>query len=99
MRKVELLHQLELLTPALVMTPILSLASLILFILVLAIAPNAYAVLTGLLYLLVATLSAYYWVGVKTLYGKYHPSSPVFSSSASPLYQSAPPNYNSLNNQ
>ena len=69
----ELLQQLELqLIPALVMTPILSLTCLIIFIYIwlIAIAIHAYvcAHLTGLLYLLMAILSAYYWAGLKALY-------------------------------
>ena len=109
----ELLEQLELLIPALVMAPILSVTSFIIFIYIwaIAIAAKAYisAHLTGLLYLLMAIISIYYWVGVKALYGKYHPSSPAAFTSSAPLphppnstpypgYLDAPPPYDSLNN-
>ena len=59
----------ELLIPAAVMAPILSLASLIFFIMILVKKTSAEAIIIALVYLLHAILSAYYWVALITLYG------------------------------
>ena len=65
----------ELLIPAAVMAPILSLVCLIFFIMVLVKKTSAEAIIIALLYLLEAILSAYYWVGIITLYGSKKPTS------------------------
>ena len=59
----------ELLIPAAVMAPILSLASLIFFIMILVKKTSAEAIIIALVYLLHAIISAYYWVALITLYG------------------------------
>ena len=64
----------ELLIPAAVMAPILSLVCLIFFIMVLVKKTSAEAVIIALFYLLEAILSAYYWVGLMTLYGSKSPT-------------------------
>ena len=69
----------ELLIPAAVMAPILSLVSLIFFIMVLVKKTSAAAIITALVYLFEAILSAYYWVGLITLYGL---KSPVINPAA-----------------
>ena len=63
----------KLLISAAVMSPILSLVSLIFFIMVLVQKTSAGAVVIALLYLLEAILSAYYWVGLMTLYRLKNP--------------------------
>ena len=61
------------------MAPVLSLVSLIFFIMVLVKKTSAAAIITALVYLLEAILSAYYWVGLITLYGL---KSPVINPAA-----------------
>ena len=58
----------KLLIPAAAMSPILSLVSLIFFVMVLVQKTSAGAIVIALLYLVEAILSAYYWVGLMTLY-------------------------------
>ena len=58
----------ELLIPATVMAPILSLVSLVYFIVLVAQSTSAVAILIDLLYLLEAILAAYFWVGLLNLY-------------------------------
>ena len=66
----------ELLIPAAVMAPILSLASLILFFWVLVDHySTAKAIIVALIFLFEAIVSAYYWVGLMTLYELKKPSS------------------------
>ena len=69
----------ELLIPAAVMAPILSLVSLIFFIIILVdVLPlwySASAIIAALIYLLEAIFSAYYWVGLMTLYDLKKPTS------------------------
>merc|ERR1719481_1890456 len=66
----------ELLIPAAVMAPILSLAGLILFFWVLVDHySTAKAIIVALIFLFEAIVSAYYWVGLMTLYELKKPSS------------------------
>ena len=68
----------DLLIPAAVMAPILSLVSLIFFIIILVDVSSlwypARAIITALIYLVEAILSAYYWVGLMTLYDLKKPT-------------------------
>ena len=63
----------ELLIPAAVMAPILSLVSQIFFIMVLVNQTSVGAIIIALIYLFEAILAAYYWVGLMTLYDLKRP--------------------------
>ena len=64
----------ELLIPAAVMAPILSLVSLIFFIMVLVNQTSVGAIIIALIYLCEAIFAAYYWVGLMTLYDLKRPA-------------------------